>query len=336
MRHPRRAALVRDARPYFMIVLAVAVLFLALGGLPAQRVGDGAEYYAMFHAWTAAWRPWTTPASQAAYDALLAGGSVTDLVPRAWFDASFGALRIGATTDFNHFWFYSLLAALVHALARLVGVHLSPHASFLLLHAVLVAATLAAGYRCHGRRGVAVVGLLLFASPMVWFLDKVHTELFTVCLLTLGMLAMGRLRLAAAALLFALASTQNPSFALVAGLPWAYRVLGHRRQQYTAGELALLAGAAAAVLLHPAYYLLRHGVVTPQLLAGGAELGGNLSRFYIWIVDPDLGLLPNWPLGTAALLLGAAWCARGRDAAMAPVAGTGPGRRAARAAFVLG
>ena len=46
--------------------------------------------------------------------------------------------------------------------------------------------------------------------------------------------------------------------------------------------------------------------MTPQLLAGGATLGGNLSTFYIWILDPDLGLLPNWPLGvilTAAAVL---------------------------------
>lgn len=302
----------RRARPYLLLCLAVALAFLLLSRLPAQRVGDGAEYYAMFYAWTEAWRPWTTAASQAAYDALLASQKVIGLVPRASFDAAFAALRIGETTDFNHFWFYSLLAALCHQLAALAGLDLSPHASFLLLHAVLVAATLAAGYRYYGWRGAAVVVLLLVASPVVWFLDKAHTELFTVCLLTLGLMQMQRTRYAAAALWFALVSTQNPSFALIAGIPWAYRVCWQWRQRYRAGELLMLAGAAITVLLHPAYYQWRYGVVTPQLLAGGAELGANLSTFYIWIIDPDLGLLPNWPLGALALALAAVLRVRGK------------------------
>lgn len=32
-------------------------------------------------------------------------------------------------------------------------------------------------------------------------------------------------------------------------------------------------------------------------MPGGASFGSNLSYFYIWIFDPDLGLFPNWPLG---------------------------------------
>lgn len=333
---PPSPAALRRARPYLLLCLAVTLVFLVLSSLPALRVGDGAEYYAMFYAWTEGWRPWTTAASQAAYDALLASHKVIGLVPREAFDAAFAALRIGETTDFNHFWFYSLLAALCHQLVALAGVNLSPHASFLLLHALLVAATFSAGYRYYGWRGAAAVGLLLVASPMVWFLDKVHTELFTVCLLALGLMQMQRQRYAAAALWFALVSTQNPSFALIAGMPWAWRVLGQWRQPYRAGELLLLAGAAVTVLLHPAYYQWRYGVVTPQLLAGGAELGANLSTFYIWILDPDLGLLPNWPLGAAALLLGAwLWLSRqGRPAATADHVGDANPRGAA-ARFVL-
>ena len=326
----------RRARPYLLLWLAVALVFLLLSWLPALRVGDGAEYYAMFYAWTAGWRPWTTAASQAAYDALLASNKVIDLVPREWFDTVFAALRIGETTDFNHFWFYSLLAALCHQLVALAGVDLSPHASFLLLHAVLVAATFSAGYRYYGWRGVAALGLLLVASPMVWFLNKVHTELFTVCLLALGLMQMQRTRYAAAALWFALVSTQNPSFALIAGLPWAYRVGWQWRQPYRRGELLLLAAAAFTVLLHPAYYQWRYGVVTPQLLAGGADLGGNLSTFYIWIVDPDVGLLPNWPLGTAALLLaGGLWLAGKHRGAAATDRAAAADRLDATARFVL-
>lgn len=308
--HTRQRAL-----PYLLIALASALVFWLMSRLPAQRVGDGSEYYAMFYAWSAAWRPWTTAASHAAYDALLHSGTVGGLVTRDWFDTYFGALHIGATTDFNHFWFYSLLAVLCQKLLLLVGVHLAPHASFMLLHALLVAATFGLAWRHYRWHGLAVIAMLIFGSPVVWYLNKVHTEVFTVCLLLLAMMQMHRARYASASLLLALVSTQNPSFALIAGIPWAYRVLLQWRQRYSGAELLMLAGAAVAVLVHPAYYYWRYGVPTPQLLAGGADLGGNLSTFYIWIIDPDLGLLPNWPLGTVALLLAAVLWLRRRAAA---------------------
>jgi hypothetical protein len=161
----------------------------------------------------------------------------------------------------------------------LVGIKLSIHASFLALHAVLIGGTIGAAYHYYRLRGAAVMLLLIFGSPLLWYLDKVHTEPFTLCLLFVGMMQMHRQRYAAASWLFALVSTQNPSFALIAGIPWAYRVLLQWRQRYTASELVLLALAAVTVLLHPAYYEMRYGVVTPQLLAGGAALGSNLSSF---------------------------------------------------------
>jgi hypothetical protein len=49
------------------------------------------------------------------------------------------------------------------------------------------------------------------------------------------------------------------------------------------------------------------------VLAGGASLGSNLSTFYIWILDPDLGLLPNWPIGVLFILTAALLTKWGRD-----------------------
>ncbi|WP_217619259.1 hypothetical protein, partial [Achromobacter sp. GbtcB20] len=109
-------------------------------------------------------------------------------------------------------------------------------------------------------------------------------------------------RYLAAALFIALASTQNPSFALVACIPLFYRVVLQRERRYSLFEVAMAVAVVVAVLAHPVYYFARYGVVTPQLLAGGAALGGNIWTFYVWIVDPDLGLLPNWPLGLLVLL----------------------------------
>lgn len=296
----------RRALPYLLILVATVLLFVWLGKKPGERVGDGSEYYAMFYAWDAGQRPWMDTAANAAYDKLQSGSEVVGLVTRQWFYEAFSELRVGDTTDFNHFWFYSLLAVICQKLALLVGLKLSIHASFLMLHALLLGGATAAAYHYYRWRGAAVMLLMILGSPLLWYLDKVHTEPFTLCLLLVGMMQMHRKRYAAASWLFALVSTQNPSFALIAGIPWAYRVLLQWRQRFSKTELLLLALAAVTVLLHPVYYEMRYGVVTPQLLAGGAELGSNLASFYVWIIDPDLGLLPNWPLGTIALLAGAA------------------------------
>ena len=303
---PAPATLARRLLPYALIVLASVLLFVWIGvKMPAVRVGDGSEYYAMFYAWSEGWRPWMADAANSAYEALVASGKVGGMVPRDWFAAAFPALRVGETTDFNHFWFYSLLAVLCQKAALLVGLKLSIHASFLALHATLAAATAALAYRHHRWLGVAIVTVMVIGSPVAWFLDKVHTEAFTVFVVLMAMIQMGAQRYASASALIAMAATQNPSFALIAGVPWAYRVLLQWRQRYTAGEVLWLLAAAALVLVHPVYYELRYGVITPQLLAGGADMGTNLSSFYIWLIDPDLGLLPNWPLGALAVLLGA-------------------------------
>lgn len=290
--------------PYLLIGVATLLLFLWLGQRPPARVGDGSEYYAMFVSWSESLRPWTTAASTAAYDAMIKTGEVSGLVERKWFDISFSALRVGDTTDFNHFWFYSLLAVVCQKAALLIGVHLSVDASFLALHGLLLGDATALAYRHYGWRGACIVVLMVVGSPALWFLDKVHTEAYTVCVLLLGMIQMHRARYASASLLFAMAATQNPSFALIAGVPWAYRVALQWGQRYSVAEALMMLASGALVLLHPAYYEMRYGVITPQLLAGGAALGINLSSFYIWVFDPDLGLLPNWPLGFAAVLLG--------------------------------
>ena len=139
--------------------------------------------------------------------------------------------------------------------------------------------------------------VMTFLSPMLWYLNKVHTELFTYVLTLLATAFVYRRYLLPASLCLALASTQNPSFAIIAFIPFFYRVVMVGREKFTGFEVVCAMGTALFVLLHPVYYFFRYGVPTPQLLAGGASLGGNLDSFYIWFFDPDLGLFPYWPLG---------------------------------------
>ena len=303
--------LLSSVLPYLLILVGVLVLFAFAGRFPAVRVGDGSEYYGMYYAWAVGHRPWMMAPAYEAYAALAGSGQITGLVTREALENAFPALRVAATSDFNHFWFYSLLAWLCGKAAGVFGATLSAHGSFLLLHLVALAATIMLGYRHYGIRGVLAVALMVLASPLCWFIDKAHTEFLTVCLVLSGLILMRARRYPGAALLIALASTQNPSFALVAGIPLFYRVVLQRERAYSFAEVALCVLTVLAVLAHPVYYFSRYGVVTPQLLAGGASMGSNLSTFYVWIFDPDIGLLPNWPLGVAALLvLFAAWAAR--------------------------
>lgn len=286
-----------------LVLLLIALLF----ALVPQRVGDGSEYYALYLAWAKTLRPWMNPESLVEYGRLVASGQVPGLVPDQILANTFPSLRIRDTFDFNHFWLYSLLAAAVGKLAALMGVTLSVQAAFLILHLLLLVLPAWLALYRFGPRGALIVVGMTVGSPMVWFLDKVHTELFTYSLvLSAVILLMGR-AMTWAALVLAIASTQNPPLAIVAGFVLALRVLWFGRQPFSVFEMMAAAATAVTVLMHPAYYFARYGVLTPQLLEAGASLGENLRYFYIWIIDPDVGLLPNWPAGllviTAAVTL---------------------------------
>ena len=289
--------------PYFLMGLGLLVVFGSFTTYAPRRVGDGGEYYALYYAWETNARPWMTSGSFAAVDELYTSREITGMVSRDWLENRFPALRNGATADFNHFWFYSFLAFLAGKLVSLTGFKPHIHTSFLVLHFILFFITLSISYRYYKWRGVGMVCLLAFASPMLWYFDKVHTEFFTFCLVLSSVILICAERYLPSALCLALASTQNPSFAMVALVPVFFRMVLQRKRPYTTLEVAVAAATVVAVLAHPVYYLARIGILTPQLLAGGASLGRNLGSFYIWIVDPDVGLLPNWPLGLLTLFL---------------------------------
>ncbi|CAD6509510.1 hypothetical protein LMG27952_00284 [Paraburkholderia hiiakae] len=290
---------------YAIALLIPALIFVfALTRLPPTRVGDGSEYYALYLAWKDTLRPFMTPASWAQYDALVKTGAIDSMVPLRQLVNQFPALRLGATADVNHFWAYSGLAALLSALPAVVSIKLAPHSAFLLTHAVLFALVSVMALRLEGGKGLGGLLLVTFFSPMIWFADKVHTEFFTFCLVLGGVIACGASRFFLATLLLAAASTQNVSFAVVAFIPLLIDLYRRKHRVYSFFELIALALSALLVFLHPAYYFFRYGVFDPQLLAGGAKIGGNLRVAYVWLFDPDIGLFPNWPFGIVLIIYG--------------------------------
>ena len=291
----------RQISPYLAIAIFFMLVFGWLCQVTPQRVGDGGEYYALFFAWAETLRPWMTQESFNGYETFFLKSSVAGLNPRESLESAFPALHLGATSDFNHFWFYSFLAFLSSKLIFGFDLQHEPHKSYLLLHFMLLLITASISYRLFKMRGLAAFLIMTLTSPIVWYFDKVHTELFTYCMVLISIMLMRQDRFIPAAAALSMAATQNPSFAIIALFPFSYRFLGLRGLRFSATETLLTVGVALMVLMHPVYYFLRYGVPTPQLLAGGAELGRDLSSFYIWLIDPDVGLLPHWPAGVLLL-----------------------------------
>lgn len=296
------AGMPRDV-DYFLLASGLCFILVFMLWLPPQRVGDGSEYYAMYLAWKETLRPFMTEKSFQAYADCMASGQVPGLVSRAQLEGHFPALRLGTTADFNHFWLFSFLAFVIGRIAALLHIGIQMHTGFVLLHFLLLATVILIAHRFYRWIGVVTVLVLTFGSPIFWFIDKVHTEFFTYCLVLSSIILLTQRQFIVAALFQALASTQNPSFAIIAAFCLLLGLVSEPRRLYGKLDVILIGCTGLLILLHPAYYFFRFGVPTPQLLAGGASLGGNLSTFYIWLFDPDVGLLPNWPIGALGLLM---------------------------------
>lgn len=289
----------RAARAVLALVVGVAACAIAVG--PGRRIGDGSEYYALELAWRTTLRPYMTETSWRAYDDLRGSGMIEGLVARADLERAFASLGSGsgasATLDFNHFWMVSALAAVASTVLGLFGVR-SAHAGFVALNVILLVLLADAAWRAHRGRGVTAVILLALGTPVVWFIDKAHAEIFTFALTTWAVVAFWSGRRGVAAVTLALASSQNPTFAapgLVAAViaAWPRGPVAPPRR---GGILAGFATAAVAAL-HPAYYLARHGSVTPQIHSGGAVVGATLRYAWVYLLDPDVGLVAHaWPV----------------------------------------
>ena len=289
---------------HWTLPCALLLFALAVGATP-KVVGDGGEYFVYAVAMARGHAPPLAPQDLAeAKSALVAAD------PRfeGWDLEASAAADPSGSRDFVHFWFYPALAAPGVALARLAGVN--PCWSFVALNAVL----LLLAWRLSAARFGWAVSLMVCGGPILWWIDKVHTEAFTFALLTVAVSSLSsRPWLALVAL--GAAATQNPPIAALlvpfaaAGL-WLRRAPRERR-----ATLAGLAGAAALAAVHPSYYLLVHGA--PSFIAAGSRnVAPNVSELGAVIWDTNLGLVFCHPLFVAALALSAAVLLAGKPRAL--------------------
>jgi hypothetical protein len=297
----KRFQISRSSMTTFFIAAGSALAFYLLGLQQSYRVGDGSEYIAMFIGWSEELRPWMNHAGFSAYDNYLKTGEILGGVSADTLKVTFPALStISGQWDFNHFWFYPL-AAFVCQFLLCLGLTKSPEAGFLLLHALLIFWLLRTSYAKFQGPGLIAALAIFLTSPAIWFTFAIHTEFWTFCLSTLAIIYLLAGEKTKAAVCFGLVATQNPSFAILAVLLVIWEIIRGPKVLRKLSFWIRAVTAASLCLIHPLYYLLRYSVPTPQLIAGGLNPGINLENWYVWFIDPDIGLFPNWPAGAVVL-----------------------------------
>ncbi|MEX0330247.1 MAG: hypothetical protein AB3N64_02375 [Puniceicoccaceae bacterium] len=294
-----------ELKKWAIVILVVSAL-LILFNEPNPH-GDASEYQAMLVALAETGRPWMTDASWEAYDDLRENGALAKFLPGDSPVLYLPQLEKNGQRDFPHFWFYSLLGSIIWKPLAWTG--LGPTGAFLILHALLF---LGAGYlirRLFGWRGFLVYAGLVVFSPAIWYINKVHTEFFTVTVSLAAVALLMRSHYLYAGLCFAALSTQNPAFAIPAALSLLPLWKSPFQRQFNLVHVLLFALVVLLVAIHPVYYMVRYGAPTPQLLTGSAKLAeGATGTFWIPFLDLNLGLFPNWPLGLV-LTIAVVWVA---------------------------
>lgn len=225
-----------------------------------------------------------------------------------------------------HFWFYSLLAVPFLWIVRLVRIN--PFVAFTLLNLAFVGTAFWIAARVLRIPAL----LLLFASPIVWWIDKPHTEVFTFSLLTIALVALGAPGLASSGraetgaagedpterlttlhpgwsiACFGAAATQNPPIGALAVLTIPVLVLTGRARLRDRRFLVLCLVGLLAAALHPAYYLHRGGPPFPLVRSSTHHQIPNIDELTAVVRDTNIGLIANAPplalaMGLAAGLL---------------------------------
>lgn len=282
------------------IFFAVLILIFCVYN-PGSRIGDGAEYYAMFFAWKETIRPYATTHAWESYNSLT--HVISGLQPSDSLINAFKPLSHSDQQDFNHFWLYSLLASIPSWALKLLGISISASTSFSILHASLAGILLFFSKKFYGLQGLTAALVIILLSPALWFMNKVHTEFFTITTTTLAFLFLWRKYLLDSSLFFALAGAQNPSFYVIALFPLLCWIFQAYKDKISLFDLIKFSLIVIIFAIHPSYYFFRYGALTPQLFYSGADLhSASLSKALVFLFDPDIGLFPNWPLGIIVLL----------------------------------
>lgn len=291
----------QDLTNWLFITTIILSLFIYFG--QSKTVGDGSEYYAMLISWSENGRPYMTENSWVKYDELSTTGKVEGLHSSSKLKDLFIKLKTKNNQyDFPHFWFYSFLASSIYFILKFLN--LSPTIAFLILHFLLSIVACYICWKYYRFKGVICFLILLLCSPILWYINKVHTEYLTFCLSLSGVILFSHQNYLGAMTCFSVLATQNPSFSIIATIMGLFWLKSSPFKHLRLNNILLIILNIILVCLHPIYYIIRHKELTPQLLIGGISFeNARLSTLLAPIADLNIGLIPNWPLGTLILVL---------------------------------
>jgi hypothetical protein len=269
--------------------LSVAVLAITLPLIARsdpRHVGDAGEYTAMAVNLARFNRPSLTRPQLAEAAARLPEGAGANLTQPQM-------LAPDGRQDFAHFWFYPLLAAPFVHMAMVFG--FDPQFGFTALNlALLIGLTLLLSTRLAPGAVMLVV-----LGPIIWWLDKPHTEVFTFSCVATALLLL-REKPWWSIVAFGGAATQNPPMAGAMLIAMAYASVqpGLRdRRVWFGGAVGLLLAC-----LHPAYYYSRLGLWS-GLSAGVDRHWPTMREFIAVPFDSNIGIFVWAPVLTLTMVL---------------------------------
>ena len=222
----------------------------------------------------------------------------------------------------RHFFLYPALAS------PLVALGFPATAAFTILNTLLLAAAFSiAASRLHWT-WCAIV----FAGPILWWLDKPLTEPLTFAMYAIAFALLDSTpwwSLVAAGA----AATQNPGSGAVLGILAAAAVAG-RRTLLKDRRFWLGLGTGAALAALPPVCGVLQPAMSARLAFPGDVRWVTAREYFTALADPNVGLLPQAPIFTAAVLAGLAVLAFHAPRRLADAGVAGAAASAAWLAFV--
>ena len=277
---PKREA--RRRRALFLVALFALIAGLVAIASP-RMLGDSGDYVMMARNLGSLQRPSLSP-DDLQWAATRYPGDVSTRLVIPQFTGQDGR------QDLPHFWFYSLIAAPLVRACTAVGA--DPIRGFTALNLALLALMAVVLARSHS---IPVV-VLVTAGPILWWVDKAQTEVFTFSLLAIAVALLDTAPWWSIAALGA-ASTQNPPLVAAMALAVVSGVLAFGWRDRRLWLSVIVGGALAAG--HPFYYWRRLGVFS-TLRIGVDPHWPDLHEIVTPALDPNLGVFfHDFPLTLA-------------------------------------
>lgn len=257
----------------------LGLLLALVSASPLRLVGDGGEYVVMANNFAHFARPSLTP-EQLKDARSIVPGNMGAILAKPWLQGD------DRRQDFPHFWLYSLFAAPFVRGAELLGINVLRGFTALNIGLILGLAALLFV------RASPAAALLVVTGPILWWIDKAHTEVLTTAAIATALVLLRSQpwwSIAASGI----GAAQNPALFVVVVVCMAvalYNTGWRDRRIWLASLFAV--GATAA---HPLYYYSRLGILTGMYDSVDYHLPA-FRELTLVLFDTNLGVLIYDPL----------------------------------------